>query len=72
MGALAVVKEFDIIEDFSAGLAVADKITAIGAASRRYCYFGPDGVARPGLLFSSRRPSAISENRKCVPHLPLF
>ena len=29
MGALAVVKAFDVIEDFSAGLAVAGKVSAI-------------------------------------------
>ena len=29
MGALAVVKAFDVIEDFGAGLAVAGKVAAI-------------------------------------------
>ena len=29
MGALAVVKDFDVIEDFGARLAVADKVAAI-------------------------------------------
>jgi len=29
VGALAVIKDFDVIEDFSAGLAVAGKVAAI-------------------------------------------